>query len=84
MWQPDIVLLNNADGNYEVNFKANIVCIDSGLVEWMPPAIYLSTCPIDVRFFPFDHQTCAMKFASWTFAANEVRLNLTSYPIRVN
>ena len=72
VWQPDIVLLNNADGNYEVMYKANIVSNESGLVEWIPPAIYQSTCPIDVRYFPFDQQTCAMKFASWTFTANEV------------
>ena len=74
MWQPDIVLLNNADGNYEVMYKANIVSTEDGLVEWIPPAIYQSTCQIDVRYFPFDRQTCAMKFASWTYTANEVNL----------
>ena len=72
LWQPDIVLLNNADGNYEVLYKANIVVYASGKVEWIPPAIYQSTCPIDVRYFPFDQQTCKMKFASWTYTANEV------------
>ena len=71
VWQPDIVLLNNADGNYEVIYQANINIQTDGLVTWIPPAIYQSTCPIDVRYFPFDQQTCKMKFASWTFAANE-------------
>jgi len=36
----DIVLYNNADGNYQVTImtKAKLSC--NGTVEWTPPAIY--------------------------------------------
>lgn len=27
----------------------------------------MSTCNVDVRWFPFDIQTCKLKFGSWTF-----------------
>lgn len=27
----------------------------------------MSTCNVDVRWFPFDIQKCEMKFGSWTF-----------------
>ena len=39
----------------------------SGKVVWEPPAIYKSSCGIDVEFFPFDVQTCDLKFSSWAY-----------------
>ncbi|UJR21248.1 hypothetical protein I4U23_024343 [Adineta vaga] len=72
VWTPDVVLLNNADGNYEVTFKCKVVLMHTGEVHWVPPAIYKSSCRIDVKYFPFDIQKCEMRFASWTYNAREV------------
>ena len=36
-----------------------------------------STCKIDITWFPFDEQSCAMKFGSWTYDGFKVRM--TSY-----
>nr|CAH7751654.1 unnamed protein product [Callosobruchus chinensis]CAH7768933.1 unnamed protein product [Callosobruchus chinensis] len=38
-----------------------------GLVVWQPPAVYKSSCAIDVEFFPYDVQTCVLKLGSWTY-----------------
>ncbi|KAK6058007.1 Neurotransmitter-gated ion-channel ligand binding domain protein, partial [Cooperia oncophora] len=46
IWLPDIVLFNNADGNYEVSFMCNALVHHSGEVLWVPPAIYKSSCII--------------------------------------
>lgn len=46
----------------------------TGQVVWRPPAMYKSTCEIDVRWFPFDVQECTMKFGSWTYDGLEVDL----------
>ncbi|XP_037029851.1 acetylcholine receptor subunit alpha-like 1 [Bradysia coprophila] len=67
IWLPDIVLYNNADGNYEVTIMTKAILHHSGKVIWKPPAIYKSFCEIDVEYFPFDEQTCFMKFGSWTY-----------------
>lgn len=49
-----------------------------GLVEWKPPAIYKSSCEIDVEYFPFDEQTCVLKFGSWTYDGFKV---ISNHPI---
>merc|ERR1711962_472989 len=67
IWLPDIVLYNNADGNYEVTIMTKAILNWNGKVNWNPPAIYKSYCGIDVEFFPFDEQECWMKFGSWTY-----------------
>lgn len=81
VWTPDIVLFNNADGNYEASYKPNVLAYadvqegpGSANILWIPPAIYKSSCTIDVKYFPFDEQQCEMRFGSWTFDAQQVRL----------
>uniref|UniRef100_A0A914Y8F9 Uncharacterized protein n=1 Tax=Panagrolaimus superbus TaxID=310955 RepID=A0A914Y8F9_9BILA len=65
---------NNADGNYEVSYHSNVVVDYQGNVIWVPPAIYKSSCRIDVEYFPFDQQVCSMIFGSWTYESDEVKL----------
>ncbi|VDM54592.1 unnamed protein product [Angiostrongylus costaricensis] len=74
VWLPDIVLFNNADGNYEVSFMCNVVINYLGDMLWVPPALYKSSCIIDVEFFPFDEQVCTLMFGSWTYSEKEIKL----------
>ena len=64
----------SADGNFEVTLSTKATLFNSGLVEWKPPAIYHSSCEMDVEYFPFDEQTCVMKFGSWTYDGFQVDL----------
>ncbi|KAL2744921.1 Acetylcholine receptor subunit alpha-like, partial [Vespula maculifrons] len=54
------VLARSADGNFEVTLATKATIYHQGLVEWKPPAIYKSSCEIDVEYFPFDEQTCVL------------------------
>ncbi|CAF4756366.1 unnamed protein product [Rotaria sp. Silwood1] len=74
LWRPDLVLFNNADGNYEVTLMTKATVYYDGRVIWEPPAIYKSSCTINVEFFPFDIQHCQMKFGSWTYSGEQVDL----------
>ena len=47
-----------------------------GKVLWNPPAIFKSSCEIDVEFFPFDTQVCHLKFGSWSFDGFQVCIQL--------
>uniref|UniRef100_A0A8C9VVY3 Neuronal acetylcholine receptor subunit alpha-7 n=1 Tax=Scleropages formosus TaxID=113540 RepID=A0A8C9VVY3_SCLFO len=67
VWTPDILLYNSADDKFDSTFKTNVLVNSSGFCQYLPPGIFMSTCNVDVRWFPFDIQKCEMKFGSWTY-----------------
>ncbi|KAL4636156.1 neuronal acetylcholine receptor subunit alpha-7-like [Arapaima gigas] len=67
VWTPDILLYNSVDDKFDSTFKTNVLVNSSGFCQYLPPGIFMSTCNVDVRWFPFDIQRCELKFGSWTF-----------------
>uniref|UniRef100_A0A8C0ZEL5 Cholinergic receptor nicotinic delta subunit n=1 Tax=Cyanistes caeruleus TaxID=156563 RepID=A0A8C0ZEL5_CYACU len=76
LWLPEIVLENNNDGLFEVAYYCNVLIYDTGYVYWLPPAIFRSTCLINVDFFPFDWQNCSLRFRSLAYSALEINMHL--------
>ncbi|XP_015705072.1 neuronal acetylcholine receptor subunit alpha-6 [Coturnix japonica] len=74
IWKPDIVLYNNAVGDFQVEGKTKALLRYDGMITWTPPAIFKSSCPMDITFFPFDHQNCSLKFGSWTYDKAKIDL----------
>ena len=60
---------------YDVGYKSNVVLYRVGSASWIPPAIFKSSCQIDVEYFPFDQQVCEMIFGSRVYGADELRLD---------
>uniref|UniRef100_A0A3Q3VPH0 Uncharacterized protein n=1 Tax=Mola mola TaxID=94237 RepID=A0A3Q3VPH0_MOLML len=76
IWRPDIVLYNNAVGDFLVEDKTKALLKYDGTISWLPPAIFKSSCPMDITYFPFDYQNCSMKFGSWTY--DKAKIDLVS------
>jgi len=51
---------------------ANAMITYYGNVFWPIPTKLLSTCKVDVTYFPFDEQFCLLKFGSWTYDGFQV------------
>lgn len=71
-----LLFLLSADGDFAVTHLTKAHLFYDGRIKWMPPAIYKSSCSIDVTFFPFDQQNCKMKFGSWTY--DKAKIDLVS------
>uniref|UniRef100_A0A8C6Z414 Cholinergic receptor nicotinic delta subunit n=1 Tax=Nothoprocta perdicaria TaxID=30464 RepID=A0A8C6Z414_NOTPE len=67
-------LLN--DGLFQIAYYCNVLVYNTGDVYWLPPAIFRSTCLINVDFFPFDWQNCTLKFSSLAYNAEEITMHL--------
>ncbi|CAH8604175.1 unnamed protein product [Heterobilharzia americana] len=76
VWRPDILLYNCADEKFDRTFPTNTIIKHDGTVQWMPPGLFKSTCNIDILWFPFDEQSCIMKFGSWTYYGDQINFQL--------
>ena len=55
-----------------------MVVFSSGDCLWVPPGLFMSTCKIDITWFPFDNQLCPLKFGSWTYDSSGIDLQKLS------
>ncbi|KAJ8389570.1 hypothetical protein AAFF_G00118070 [Aldrovandia affinis] len=76
LWLPEIVLENNNDAQFQVAYYCNVLVYNYGYITWLPPAIFRSSCAINVNYFPFDWQNCSLKFSSLTYNAKEITMHL--------
>ncbi|XP_033112744.1 neuronal acetylcholine receptor subunit alpha-10-like isoform X2 [Anneissia japonica] len=76
IWIPDLTLENNVDEEYN-QFQPNTpveVCSD-GRVNYSTYTIFRSSCHISIALFPFDNQTCTLRFSSWIYDIFHLDIN---------
>lgn len=77
VWQPDIVLINNADVSGIPHFSERPVQVyPDGSVIWVPQTSFEAMCQLDLRFWPYDTQTCALRIGSWAHNGNFIDVTL--------
>ncbi|KAL4225158.1 hypothetical protein ACF0H5_015851 [Mactra antiquata] len=72
IWSPPL-LLNNAAKEISIMNDASslsslsILVFNIGLVAWLAPANFLAQCTINIKYYPFDSQSCHVVVSSWLF-----------------
>lgn len=61
-------------GGGPTTYKTNVVIRSSGHNDWTSPALFKTVCAIDVTYFPFDMQTCSLKFGSWASSSKDITM----------
>ncbi|XP_064629772.1 neuronal acetylcholine receptor subunit alpha-7-like [Lineus longissimus] len=77
VWKPDIELYNSAEDSrlFPQDNHIHVVIYSDGTVLWIPTRELQAKCAMDLRRFPFDSHTCALKFGSWTFDGFKIDLD---------
>src|SRR6218665_995243 len=65
-------------------YPTNIVVNSDGTCSWVPLGLYISSCAIYIKWFPFDDQFCTMKFGSWTYDGSKINLTARSDSVDIS
>ncbi|KAK3590159.1 hypothetical protein CHS0354_041213 [Potamilus streckersoni] len=85
VWKPDIALQNGVSEFKGLGSSDLLVtAVSDGTVDWWPYVILQSTCKVDITYFPFDTQTCSLKFTAWSYYKTEVQLTEGSNGVMLN
>lgn len=56
-------------------FETPIIVNNDGTLFWYSPVKIKTSCKIDITYFPFDTQTCMLKFGLWTYDGSKVDIH---------
>ncbi|XP_053383820.1 neuronal acetylcholine receptor subunit alpha-9-like [Mercenaria mercenaria] len=89
IWTPPLVLSNAADEikllNDNSNFESCPVFLHfNGFVIWLVPANFIAQCTINIKYYPFDSQSCNILVTSWLYADSQVDLSAQGSKINLD
>ncbi|KAK3088335.1 hypothetical protein FSP39_017784 [Pinctada imbricata] len=74
VWTPEFFVDNSvADASILSDKHVLLVVKSTGELIWSLPRIFTVHCDIDVTYYPFDTQTCAVELTSWAYAKPEMQ-----------
>ncbi|KAI3381993.1 hypothetical protein SNEBB_008064 [Seison nebaliae] len=76
IWVPDTFIYNTADEQFSGFIAPStlgyLLVQHDGKVHWPHPLRLKSTCRVNIRYFPFDSQTCTIRIGSWSYNGHQV------------
>ena len=73
IWKPDLSLQNGFTKIKELGDDFLLVWIEyGGWVYWRPFEVFETKCNINIKYFPFDRQTCTLEFGAWMMSLSDI------------
>jgi len=83
VWIPDLYIEREKDAKiHQIIFQNKLMWIYSdGSITLSTRLSVRVSCPLDLRYFPMDKQSCELKFASYSYSAENLVLKLSDEDI---
>ena len=75
-WRPDLAIYNTADELFSDSYlkPSKLRVYDTGHVYFSPGGVFVTSCPMNVTYYPYDTQKCVIILSEWMAFATEVQL----------
>uniref|UniRef100_K1R0E4 Neuronal acetylcholine receptor subunit alpha-3 n=1 Tax=Magallana gigas TaxID=29159 RepID=K1R0E4_MAGGI len=83
IWKPDLVLKNGFKKFEELGGSFFYISVTYlGWVFWLPFHVFETRCAMDITKFPFDTQSCDIKFITWSHNMEQIQISKSSNGIK--
>ncbi len=75
-WRPDLAIYNTADELFSDSYlkPSKLRVYDTGHVYFSPGGVFVTSCPMNVTYYPYDTQKCVITLSEWMAFSTEVML----------
>ena len=85
VWTPDLFLVNGVKKFNGFGGSFYYIKVDHlGYTRWLPFDVFESRCSLDTRYFPFDKQTCDLRFSIWSHPVTDLKIEKGKNPIKLD
>ncbi|XP_033761551.1 neuronal acetylcholine receptor subunit alpha-6-like [Pecten maximus] len=85
IWKPDIALQNGFTKLKDLGDDFILSAVEyDGYVSWIPFEVFDTKCSIDIKYFPFDRQTCDIILGVWISTVDEIDVEVGSKGIQMD
>ncbi|KAI1289713.1 Glutamate-gated chloride channel [Halotydeus destructor] len=76
IWKPDLFFSNEKEGHFHDIIMPNVLLriYPNGEVLYSIRLSLVLACPMDLKYYPLDIQTCSIRMASWEYSCLMVNL----------
>ncbi|XP_060587804.1 acetylcholine receptor subunit beta-like 2 isoform X2 [Ruditapes philippinarum] len=76
IWKPELIIDNALKDLDIIESQALLLRLKyDGTIDWEPPKLFITHCEVDITYYPYDTQKCAVELLSWSYTIDEVILD---------